>query len=145
MGGSRLHDSRPFLFTTNAALVLSRLDRPTAARTAPNPSCIDEPRPVGAGRASHRKKQVMEIDGSHFEALNLKATNLLLKGQLQESVAEIYKVRSDGGGNVMYTRPWFRSCPTKSHHVGLIPSLSSLQSIKSGHLLRASGARFTHY
>lgn len=65
----------------------------------------------------------MEIDGGHFEALNLKATNLLLMGHLQESVAEIYKVRVDGGRIVSCKTCYGSELPNQSapHHVGSIP------------------------
>lgn len=43
-------------------------------------------------RKIDEKMQVLEIDGGHFEALNCRATNLLLEGCLHESVAEIHKV-----------------------------------------------------
>ncbi|CAN0098119.1 unnamed protein product [Scytosiphon promiscuus] len=43
-------------------------------------------------RSNAAIEKVLEIDGGHFEALNCRATNLLLKGSLHESVAEIQKV-----------------------------------------------------
>lgn len=55
---------------------------------------------------------MLSIDGGHFEALNRKATNLLLMGSLHESVAQIYKVRIYvGQGLSCFALEWSYVCP----------------------------------